>query len=193
MAMRWGRGRIRARWHGRCMTALSSVRRDIRKLARPERADINKWFFKTGPGEYGAGDRFLGVTVPQLRVLAREYRDMPLKYVARLLQSPMARRTAARPAHHGWPVCPRQRAHAPDHPSALSPQHRLDQQLGSCRQLRAADRRGASRNARPASVAPARQIEIRVAAPHRDDRDLPLHPSARLQGCAGDRGAASSR
>jgi len=68
--------------------ALSSVRRDIRKAARPERAKSHSWFFKTGPGEYGAGDRFLGVTVPQLRALAREYRDMPLKYVVRLLQSP---------------------------------------------------------------------------------------------------------
>jgi 3-methyladenine DNA glycosylase AlkD len=67
---------------------ISSVRRDIRKLARPERAESNKWFFKTGPGEYAAGDRFLGVTVPQLRGLAREYRDMPLKYVTRLLHSP---------------------------------------------------------------------------------------------------------
>src|SRR5688500_5072171 len=68
--------------------ALASVRRDLRKLARPERADSNKWFFKTGPGEYGAGDRFLGITVPQLRTIAREYRDMPLKYVVTLLQSP---------------------------------------------------------------------------------------------------------
>jgi 3-methyladenine DNA glycosylase AlkD len=67
--------------------ALNSVRRDIRKVARPERAKSNKWFFKTAPGEYGAGDRFLGVTVPQLRTLAREYRDMPLTYVIKLLQS----------------------------------------------------------------------------------------------------------
>jgi 3-methyladenine DNA glycosylase AlkD len=68
--------------------ALSSVRRDIRKVARRERAKSNSWFFKTGRGEYGAGDRFLGVTVPQLRTIAREYRNMPLKYVVRLLQSP---------------------------------------------------------------------------------------------------------
>jgi 3-methyladenine DNA glycosylase AlkD len=67
--------------------ALASVRRDLKKVARPERAKSNSWFFKTGPGDYGAGDRFLGVTVPQLRVLAREYRDMPLKYVVKLLQS----------------------------------------------------------------------------------------------------------
>jgi 3-methyladenine DNA glycosylase AlkD len=68
--------------------ALSSVRRDLRKVARPDRADSHTSFFKTGHGEYGAGDRFLGVTVPQLRTIAREYRDMPLKYVVKLLQSP---------------------------------------------------------------------------------------------------------
>jgi 3-methyladenine DNA glycosylase AlkD len=67
--------------------ALAAVKRDIRKLARPQRAVTHTWFFKTAPGEYGAGDRFLGVTVPQLRALAREYRDMPIKYVVRLLQS----------------------------------------------------------------------------------------------------------
>jgi len=67
---------------------LASVRRDLRRLARPERATSNRSFFKTGRGEYGEGDRFLGVTVPELRTLAREYRDMPLKYVAALLQSP---------------------------------------------------------------------------------------------------------
>lgn len=67
---------------------LASARRDIRKAARPERAESNRWFFKTAPGEYGAGDRFLGVTVPQLRTIARQYRDMPLKSVVTLLQSP---------------------------------------------------------------------------------------------------------
>lgn len=70
------------------MDALRSVRRDIRKIATSERAASNRWFFKTAPGDYGHGDRFLGVTVPQLRALAREYRDMPLKYVVTLLRSP---------------------------------------------------------------------------------------------------------
>ena len=45
-------------WRDEVILPVRSVRRDIRKLARPERAEINKWFFKTGPGEYGAGDRF---------------------------------------------------------------------------------------------------------------------------------------
>jgi 3-methyladenine DNA glycosylase AlkD len=68
--------------------ALACVRRDLRKVARRQRAESSKWFFKTAPGEYAAGDKFLGVTVPQLRVLAREYRDMPLKYIVSLLRSP---------------------------------------------------------------------------------------------------------
>ena len=68
--------------------AIRAVRRDVRKVARAERAEINKWFFKTGPGEYGAGDRFLGVTVPQLRTLARNYADLPLTEAVRLLRSP---------------------------------------------------------------------------------------------------------
>ncbi len=67
--------------------ALRSVRRDLRKVSTPERARSSKWFFKTARGEYGAGDRFLGVSVPHLRTLAREYRDMSLKHVALLLQS----------------------------------------------------------------------------------------------------------
>ena len=68
--------------------ATGALRRDIRKVAQVERADSNKWFFKTGPGEYGEGDRFLGVTVAQLRTLARRYVDLPLTRVIRLLQSP---------------------------------------------------------------------------------------------------------
>ena len=67
--------------------ALSGVRRDIRKVALRQRAESNKWFFKTGAGEYGEGDRFLGVSVPQLRMLARTYAGLPLADVIRLLRS----------------------------------------------------------------------------------------------------------
>ncbi len=63
------------------------VRRDLRDVASADRAQINKWFFKTGPGEYGEGDRFLGVTVPQLRAIARTYQNLPLREVASLLTS----------------------------------------------------------------------------------------------------------
>lgn len=68
--------------------ALSSVRRDLRKVATRRRAASNQRFFKTAPGEYGAGDKFLGVTVSQLRAIAREFRNLPLKYTVDLLRSP---------------------------------------------------------------------------------------------------------
>jgi 3-methyladenine DNA glycosylase AlkD len=45
-------------------------------------------YFKTGPGEYGAGDRFLGIAVPPLRRLAREFRALPFDDVCSLLTSP---------------------------------------------------------------------------------------------------------
>ena len=51
----------------------SSIHRQLRALANRSRAESAGRFFKTAPGEYGAGDRFLGITVPVLRKLAREH------------------------------------------------------------------------------------------------------------------------
>jgi 3-methyladenine DNA glycosylase AlkD len=71
----------------RRVRSLRTVRRDIREVATAERAKTNSWFFKTGPGQYGEGDRFLGVSVPALRTLARDHEDLPLKDLLRLLKS----------------------------------------------------------------------------------------------------------
>ena len=65
----------------------ATVQRQLRRLGDPVRAEHSLRFFKTGPGEYAEGDRFLGLTVPALRALAREHRDLPLKDVTRLLKS----------------------------------------------------------------------------------------------------------
>lgn len=59
----------------------------MRALADPEIAAHSQRFFKTGPGEYGEGDRFLGIRVPELRRLAREYRDAPERVAWSLLRS----------------------------------------------------------------------------------------------------------
>lgn len=64
------------------------VRRAFEALRDPEVAAHTQRFFKTGPGEYGEGDRFLGVRVPQLRALAREHRALPLGAVVEHLRSP---------------------------------------------------------------------------------------------------------
>jgi 3-methyladenine DNA glycosylase AlkD len=68
-------------------TSASSVVRRLRKLADPQRALISQRFFKSGAGQYGAGDKFLGLTVPQIRALAREVGVLPLPELERLLES----------------------------------------------------------------------------------------------------------
>ena len=57
----------------------------LQELANPEDALFLQRFFKTSPGQYGAGDRFLGIRVPQLRALARTHADLPLKSALDLL------------------------------------------------------------------------------------------------------------
>jgi 3-methyladenine DNA glycosylase AlkD len=70
-------------------SALSAVRARLRALANPAKARILQSFFKTGPGEYGAGDRFLGVQVPPLRRIVRESAPLSLAGALRLLRSPI--------------------------------------------------------------------------------------------------------
>ena len=70
------------------MSALPALRAQLHALADPGVAAHARRFFKTGPGEYGAGDRFLGVRVPALRKLARAGRGLADDDVRALLESP---------------------------------------------------------------------------------------------------------
>ncbi|HEX8692277.1 MAG TPA: DNA alkylation repair protein [Longimicrobium sp.] len=60
----------------------------LTELGDPGHARFVQGYFRTGPGEYGEGDRFLGIRIPQLRELARELRGLPLADAAELLRSP---------------------------------------------------------------------------------------------------------
>ena len=60
----------------------------LRRAADPDRARFLPTFFKTGPGQYGEGDRFLGLTMPEVRRFAAEYRDLSLEGLEELLESP---------------------------------------------------------------------------------------------------------
>ncbi|MBU0743902.1 MAG: DNA alkylation repair protein [Gammaproteobacteria bacterium] len=52
---------------------LKKIRNDLHKLADSDKAQTLQRFFKTGPGQYGYGDKFLGITVPMQRVVAKNY------------------------------------------------------------------------------------------------------------------------
>ncbi len=61
----------------------------LEAMGDPERARVSRSFFKTGPGQYGEGDLFVGLTVPQVRTLAKEVHPLPHAEVIRLLHSPL--------------------------------------------------------------------------------------------------------
>src|SRR5690554_6177558 len=64
------------------------VQRRLEALGDKKTAVQSRKFFRTGPGEYGEGDRFLGIAMPTLRRLARECDALPLQEVQALLHSP---------------------------------------------------------------------------------------------------------
>ncbi len=67
---------------------IQKIKRDLRALADPKKAAFFPRFFKTGKGEYGEGDRFLGVTVPKIRVIAKKYTTASFADIQKLLCDP---------------------------------------------------------------------------------------------------------
>ncbi len=69
--------------------ALADLDREIKKVADPRRAAICRTFFKTGPGQYGEGDLFIGVSVPDVRKLCKKYDGISVQDAISLLKSPV--------------------------------------------------------------------------------------------------------
>jgi 3-methyladenine DNA glycosylase AlkD len=69
------------------MPPLTSLKRALRLVAKKDKSSDPARFFKTGKGEYGEGDIFLGVPVPEQRIIAKEYEDLPLADTKCLLES----------------------------------------------------------------------------------------------------------
>lgn len=66
---------------------VQEIQKRLRKLGNKQRAIDSQRYFKTGPGEYGEGDMFLGIRVPELRKLAKEYQGITLTEATQLLRS----------------------------------------------------------------------------------------------------------
>ncbi|MBF0618690.1 MAG: DNA alkylation repair protein [Candidatus Omnitrophica bacterium] len=69
-------------------TRLAELRRELKSLASPDKAKVLSGFFKTGKGQYSDGDIFLGITVPAQRLVAKAFKDISLKDLGTLIQSP---------------------------------------------------------------------------------------------------------
>ncbi|MDR2423440.1 MAG: DNA alkylation repair protein [Prevotellaceae bacterium] len=60
---------------------------EFRAIENAEKAEFLRRFFKTGKGEYAEGDLFLGLTVPQVRLLVKPWRELPLSEIQTLIYS----------------------------------------------------------------------------------------------------------
>lgn len=68
---------------------LSELKKELRTYSNKEKAKNNTRFFKTGRGDYGEGDKFIGVTVPDIRKVAQKYKNLDPQDIITLLSSPI--------------------------------------------------------------------------------------------------------
>lgn len=69
------------------INSLKDLKVKLKQVADPKRAKVNAWFFKTGKGQYGEGDKFLGISNPKMRQIAKQFVSLSLKDINELLKS----------------------------------------------------------------------------------------------------------
>lgn len=69
------------------MQRAEDIQRELEQYIDPVKREYLPRFFKTGKGQYGEGDKFLGVVVPNTRIVAKRHKDAPFEVMAALLQS----------------------------------------------------------------------------------------------------------
>ncbi len=68
---------------------LEQLKLTLKKTANPKKAKDLQWFFKTGSGEYAEGDIFIGIVVPTLRKISKDFYELSLDSISELLSSPI--------------------------------------------------------------------------------------------------------
>lgn len=69
--------------------SLAALERELKKHSDKTKAKFYPRYFKSGKGEYGEGDVFIGVTVPHMRAAAKQFRELSLSNIEKLLHSPI--------------------------------------------------------------------------------------------------------
>ena len=64
------------------------IEQEFQKLKNPSKSIVLQKFFKTNKGEYAEGDLFLGIMVPQVRILVKKYPHLSIKLLSQIIQSP---------------------------------------------------------------------------------------------------------
>ena len=73
----------------RSAPSAAEILKELSRHRNSAQASVLRRFFKTGPGEYGAGDEFWGLKVPQVRAVLDQFPAVPLKVTGELLASPV--------------------------------------------------------------------------------------------------------
>lgn len=68
---------------------LEELRKALKANSNEEYAGNSRWFFKTGPGGYGEGDQFIGIKVPVIRRIAKEFLSISYNHLKQMLASPV--------------------------------------------------------------------------------------------------------